>query len=306
MNGKTLVVVDISSMIYAGVRKDGCFIDGEIHKTVNGFKDTSVPAGGVAYIFKLIHQYIGKCDIVFCADRKPTIKLSMYPTYKENRQGSRNENADNQKDLAELILQDCGLNVLARDGYEADDIIYSICNLYKSEYDKILVYVNDADLYIVVDDNVEIMPPASNGKHITRENYERACFKKEITPYNTVTFGKFLFGCKSDFVDQLYPKSLRDAIYNDFFQPQNYELLGNKRRLRAFIEKLYPAALNQFDVIYPLDVDVEVEPTIWDEAKIKVWADKIKCYEFRNYPVSATEYDRENKRITELIKEQII
>lgn len=303
---KVLRVVDVSPMIYAGVRKDYCRIKGEMVSTIDGYRSTDVPSGGIAYLFNLIHQHLGECDFVFCIDRVPTIKIGMYPEYKQDRDGVDRSDVFRQKEIAELILKDCGLPVLARDGYEADDLIYSICKLYKDVYDKIYVYANDADLYIVVDDNVEILPPAKNGKHITRENYERTCYKNEITPYNTVTFGKFLYGCKSDNVDALYPKSLRDAIEHTFYQKSNYELLGDKRRLRCFVEQLYPEALNQFDVIYPLDVDVVVPETEWDITKIKVWADKIDCFKFKDVSVNEVNYEIEESRIAEIIKDEII
>lgn len=307
MEKKTLIVVDISSMIYAGVRKDYCRIKGKMVKTVNGYVANDVPCGGISYLFNLIHDKLGECDFVFCADRIPTIKLNMYPTYKKNRTyNDDTENILRQKEIAELILKDCGLQVLSRDGYEADDLIYSVCKLYKNEYDNIQVYVNDADLYIVVDDNVEIMPPASNGKHITRSNYERTCYKNEITPYNTVTFGKFLYGCKSDNVNALSPRGLRDAIYNDFYKPENYELLGNKQRLRGFVEMFYPQALTQFDVIYPLDVNVEVSTTEWNIERIKVWADKIDCFNFRDVHVDEVNYEIEDNRISKIIEEEIL
>lgn len=307
MSEKTLIVVDISSMIYAGVKKDYCKIKGKMVKTVNGYRANDVSCGGISYLFNLIHDNLGECDFVFCGDRTPTIKLNMYPQYKKNRNYTGDkENIERQKEIAELILEDCGFQVIARDGYEADDIIYSICKLYKSQYDKILVYVNDADLYIVVDDNVEIMPPAANGKHITRENYERVCFKNEITPYNTVTFGKFLYGCKSDNVNPLYPTSLARAISKDFYVPSNYEVLADKARLRAYIEMMYPQALTQFDVIYPLDVDVTVLPTEWNVSRIKVWADKIDCFSFRDTSVNEVNYEIEDERISKIIEEEIL
>lgn len=304
---KVLVVVDISSMIYAGARKDYCRIKGEMIQTVNGWKENDVPCGGVAYLFNLIHEKLGECDFVFCGDRTPSIKLGMYPTYKKDRfySGDR-ESIERQKEIAELILKDCGFPVIARDGYEADDIIYSICKVYKHEYDKIYVYVNDADLYIVVDDNVEIMPPARNGKHITKENYDRTCYKNELVPYNTVTFFKFLYGCKSDNVGPLQPASLAEAIKQKFYQPQNYELLGVKERLRSFVEIFFPQALTQFDVIYPLDVDVTVHHTEWDYTRIKVWADKIDCFAFKDVNVNEVNYEIEEERISEIIKDEIL
>lgn len=301
-----LQVVDISCMIYGGLKKDGCYIKAPMLKTVNGFKDMNVPTGGIAYMFKLIRQSMGHCDMVFCGDRLPTIKLAMYPGYKEDRQEKRSENADRQKEIAELILKDCGLQVIARDGYEADDAEYSIAKLYKNQYDKVEVYVNDADLYICVDDNVEIMPPAENGKYVTKDNYSRTVSSKEIVPYNTVTFDKFLFGCKSDCVKELRPRALREQIYHTFYKPSNYEILGDKRRMRLFVEKYFPEALNQFDVIYPLDMDVEVLPTEWNFNRIKVWADKIGCWDFKNYNIDEVNYAIEEERIDKIIREEIL
>lgn len=308
MNDKTLVVVDISAMIYSGLKRVECCFVGPIDKVNNEYVDLSVPAGGIARIFDLIRKYSDEdeYDLVFCGDRYPEIKLSLYKWYKQNRQGSRNADADYQKEIAELILKHCGFNVITKDQYEADDLIYSICNLYKSVYRKILVYVNDADMYICVDDNVEIMPPASNDKHITRENYERECNKKDITPYNTVTFYKFLFGCHSDGVTALQPKWLREKIYDDLYVPKNFEILANKRYMRLVISKKYPDALNQFDLIYPLDVYIELPSYKMNRIAVAIWGAKMNTYTMPISDMDAKQYSILEDEIDSIIKKDIL
>jgi hypothetical protein len=190
--------------------------------------------------------------MIFVADRYPTIKKEMYSGYKSNRKESYV--VDIQKELAEIILRHCGFEVLHAEHYESDDIIYTLCMEYKSMFEKIFVHSGDGDMYFLVDDKVEVVPTASSDKWVTKENYERTVDSSAIVPYNSNTFLKFLYGCKSDTVpalDKNLAKKLYRELYTDFYFP----LMGNKKFMRELIETYYPDALHQFDLIYPLDVE---------------------------------------------------
>jgi len=55
-----------------------------------------------------------------------------------------------------LVLKNCGYNVYFEEGMEADDLIASLCKIYKSEFDKTLIYTNDADIAANVCEEVDM------------------------------------------------------------------------------------------------------------------------------------------------------
>lgn len=253
---KVLHILDISPHIYAGNVNKRAVIRDELRNTPNGWVENSIPSGGIAYLFNKIYDFGYKDKMVFVADRCATIKKAMYPDYKGDR--TPKPEVDNQCEIAELILKQCGFDLLYEEGYEADDIIWSLVQKYKSEYDKVYVHTGDSDMYVLVDDNVEVVPASSKGKHVTRANYEVTVLKNEIVPYNSLTFAKVLYGETGDNIPPL-PKHLSAKLRQAFYSPFYYGKMGDKQFMRSIIESLFPEALANFDLVYPLDVSVSID-----------------------------------------------
>ena len=167
-------------------------IQGDIVNTGNGYRERNIPTGGASMLFNILGQYMGTGPIAFVADRNPTIKKDKYPDYKGSRTHPNNVSVG--KDVAEYILKDCGFTIYAEDGYEADDVIFTIVRQNRMKYDHIYVHTADSDLYILVRDNVSILPTSSQAKTVTMDNYSYTCKKGKETPYNSVVFQKFLAG----------------------------------------------------------------------------------------------------------------
>lgn len=265
-----LHLLDIGGHIWTGSVNKRAVIEGPVINDSTGYRTPIIQSGGLSFIFNKVYDYAYKDKMIFVGDRYASIKAGMRPTYKSNR--NENRGIEIQKELCEIILKDCGFEVLAEEGYEADDILYTICENYKKEFDKIYVHTGDGDMYFLVDDNVDIVPVSSRDKYICKENYRNTVDKKTITPYNSSTFNKVLFGCNSDKVEPLsreWQDKLLDAFYNDFYFP----LMGNKQFMREVIKAMFPDVLGQFDLIYPLDVkDLEVD--FYKEAdlnKVAAW-----------------------------------
>ena len=171
-----LRVFDVSEYIYAGNR--GADIVRLVEDSAP-YRVESLPVGGVRHILREIKRYHDEnTQLVFCMDRIPTFKRQLFDLWWKERGGYKGNRKPKdpdimiQQSLAEDILNELGVNVLAKEGYEADDMIANVVNYYADSYEKIYIHARDSDLYYLVRDNVEIMPVGHFGKHIDIRNYE--------------------------------------------------------------------------------------------------------------------------------------
>lgn len=209
------------------------------------------PTGGTSLVFNSLYPIQPKDDVVLCSDRTPTIKRDMLPEYKANRDHDREIHVEQA--VAEYILQECGCTVVARAGYEADDIIYTLVKKLHDVYDEIYIYTGDSDLYFLVDDVVSIKPSSSKAKEVTRDNYEKVLEKKG-SRYNTLTVQKIIKGDASDNIPAL-PKDVQQQLGQALYREEMYPHLGSKEFVKMYTGYLVPAALKQVDLVFPLEVD---------------------------------------------------
>lgn len=263
---RILRVFDLSSYCHAGNVNKRAFFDGPIVELASGYTQRNVPAGGVSLLFNQLYYYMGECDMVFCADRNPTVKKGMYPQYKESRAHARD--IEIQKEVMERVLELCGFTVLYEEGYEADDFIYSVVTKMKDQYDHVYVHTGDSDLYFLVSDNVSIAKTHSRTKEVNMENYSYMFKKGKFTPYNMITFMKVLNGDTSDDIPAMpveKAQPLLDMFDSDFYRVR----MGDKNFMRASVEFAAPWALPQFDLVYPLDTPVPEELGYGDKQLVR-------------------------------------
>lgn len=266
---RVLNIFDIGSFVHAGAVNTHSFIEGPIMQDADGYRTTEIKTGGVAQVLNALADVGHEETCVFCADRRPTIKQGMLPDYKYNREHKRN--IENQKEIMEIILKDCGFDVFAAEGYEADDFIYSLVTKFKGDYDLVRVYTGDSDLYFLVCDNVEIFPSNSRAKHVTKENYSYTVSSKETIPYNCVTWNKIVGGDRSDCIPAL-SKDAQKAVAVVAQQEYLYPLFGDKKFLEGVAEGTHPDFKKQLDLVFPLLTDTPTElfnHSNWD--KVKTW-----------------------------------
>lgn len=294
MDKKVLHVVDMSPCIYAGSYNQHSFIQGDVVNTGNGYRERNIPTGGTSMLFNILGQYMGTGPIAFVADRNPTIKKEMYPEYKGSR--THPNNVQVGKEVAEYILKDCGFTVYAEDGYEADDIIFSIVRQNRMRYDHVYVHTADSDLYILVRANVSILPTSSRAKVVTMDNYTYACKAGRDTPYNTVVFQKFLAGDLSKDIPSL-PKEERQRLVALFCRPNLMHYLGNPGDLRMMMERVCPEYLDRLKLFYPMVVPGDFTiPMEGDKTRIQEWA-----WEIGNRKVPTRKGDL-SKQISEMMQ----
>lgn len=270
MEKNILHVVDMSPCIYAGSYNKRSFIQGDVINTVNGYRERNIPTGGTSMLFNIIGQYLSTGPIAFVADRNPTIKKEKHPEYKASR--THPTDVSISKEVAEYILSDCGFDIYAKDGYEADDIIYSIVRKNRSKYDHIFVHTADSDLYFLVSEKVSILPTSTKAKLVTLENYTYVCRKGSITPYNTVMFEKFLHGDSSKGVHAL-SKQDREELTSVFYRKELLEFLGSPEDMRMIMRKRFPQHADRLSLFYPIFVDDKYDVEFrGNKQRIQEWA----------------------------------
>lgn len=272
---KILHVVDMSPCIYAGSFNTHSFIQGDIVNTGDGYRERNIPTGGTSMLFNILAQYMGTGPIVFVADRNPTIKKEIHPEYKGKR--THPPHVQIGKEVAEYILQDCGFTVYAEDGYEADDLIYTIVSQNLPEYDHIFVHTADSDLYFLVGDKVSILPTSSKAKLVTMENYTYTCRAHKYTPYNCIVFEKFLAGDRDKCIAPL-PADERRWLVSNLCKPEYIHRLGSVSFMTSWVTRNCPENVDRLRMFYPLWVDRDFEITQQgNRQRILEWA-----YEIRN------------------------
>lgn len=265
---KVLRIFDVMPFVHAGKVNGRAYLLPDLDVSLSAFTDSKIFCGGASLIWNILYQYMGTCDMAFCLDESPTIKRAMYPAYKGNR--NFNTELGKQKEACYHILRDCGFTTLIDDGYEADDFIYSLVMEYKKYYDHIYVYTGDSDLYMLVDDNVTILPSSSRAKEVTRANFTYTARKGVYTPYNALTFYKIISGDTSDNIKGLGGElagKLRRLYDNEMFHP----ILANKEAMIALLAESGERARKQAELIFPLDTWIPENFLPGDKQRVAEW-----------------------------------
>ncbi len=289
-----LHVVDMSPCVYAGSFNRHSIISGDIHQTVNGWRERYIPTGGTSQLFNILAQWMNDGDFAFVADRQPTIKQEMFPNYKCSRTHPANISVG--KDVAEYILSDCGFTIYYRDGYEADDIIANIVSANHDKYDHIYVHTADSDLYLLVDEKVSIEPTSTQAKRVTFENYSSVVKRGQTTAYNTLVFNKFLHGDPGKDIPSMNPLDIERAVRALAPNPTHWPKLGKWQYMHVLVKRLTPEYYDRFVLFYPLIMEGQWDMrSEGDVQRIKEWA-----FEIRNRKIPGRQGDL-SKQIQEMM-----
>lgn len=130
----------------------------------------------------------------FCWDSRNSKRKELYPEYKANRVKSE-EQIENYKQfdyIRKEVLPSLGFaNSFIQDGYEADDLIASIC---KNNEGKKCIASLDHDLYQLLDEDTCLVKPNSSEVRFTRSRF-RELYDLEPEDWAMV---KAMAGCSTD------------------------------------------------------------------------------------------------------------
>ena len=140
--------------------------------------------------------------IAFCWDSGDPIRREIYPAYKLNRQHFNldPQDGENRRQMRKQMhalrteyLQEIGFrNIFHQDGYEADDVVASIC-LNLPPNTSAIVVSSDQDLYQLLNHKVSMWNPAK--KALIDEKSFTSFHKIEPARWHLV---KAMAGCTSD------------------------------------------------------------------------------------------------------------
>lgn len=278
-----LHIVDTSNYIYAGSFSKKVISRG-VRESEGEYCANTAPIGGVLFLLKQVRELTNDDTVVMPVfDRTPEIKRDMYTNafgdpygYKGNRP-KKNMDVTYQKEYAEQILRDLGYPVQAVEGYEADDVIYSLVKYYKYDFDHIYVHTRDSDLTFLVDDTVSIAQVGAQGKVINMSNYNTVADNTGYCAYNTVHLRKLCTGDSSDNIPGVGWK-WAELIDNCILDKNENRKLGDLDIARKYIKQAIIAnptepgahsVLSTFNIICPLlvpedeiddsDMDIDFE-----------------------------------------------
>lgn len=186
---------------------DTPFLSWRAFHTTGGLRFESTPTGvyyGVlAAIIKLESEF-RTTNFAFTFDYGKSIRKTIVKEYKANRYQEKDLSKTQLRRLQEVREQIKGLrtkilpqigfsNIFWQKGFEADDIIASLCQSIKSTSDSAVVVTADQDLFQVLSNQVEVYNP------ITKRLWTRKNFKRHfgISPKQWSEV-KAISGCSSD------------------------------------------------------------------------------------------------------------
>ncbi len=243
------------------------------HHALNGLNHEGAHTDVIfGFLRDLIH-FKGKFkadSCVICFDRGKSLRTKTFPGYKANRARGEMDPLrlmelqsvkDQLGELEEHILPDVGFkNVLSQEGYEADDLIASVCYDCLLPNDEAVIVGNDRDLLQLLSGQVSIW---NFRKHVTLQSFH-AEWKLEPKQWADV---KALAGCPTDGIQGIKgvgeitaAKFLRDGLkvgktLDRIASPEGIIMWDRNRKL---VELPWPG-LKQFLLYYD-----EPDPDAWD------------------------------------------
>jgi hypothetical protein len=271
---RILHILDCSNYIYVGTFRNVNAVRG-VRESDGDYIPNKAPIGGVTYMADNILNILSlkDNDIILAWDRKPTNKQADYLNFlgfEKEYKGQRSKNFDvfKQKTFAENVMRECRIPCAALEGYEADDLIYSLWKRYHDEYDYIRIHTEDSDLAFMVDEKTEIIPVKNGGRHIVVDNYNITLHKNQIIPYNMSILDKVVRGDQSDNIPGL-------GDYKDWIAAIKYAMkdlcydmkeMGDIQKCREVLQRTVvmfpqlpnaPKALNILSLVTPYLVSLE-------------------------------------------------
>ncbi len=146
---------------------------------------------GVSFGFlrdlRIFQDRYSTTNAIFCWDYGESFRVNICPTYKEGRKKLRAAMSEEERNrfnelhrqmrlLRDEYLPEIGYqNIFYKEGFEADDLIASICNHSVADDDEVVIVSKDKDLYQLLTSRVSILSPGSavkvKEKFITKKSF---------------------------------------------------------------------------------------------------------------------------------------
>uniref|UniRef100_A0A7C4UFA6 DNA polymerase I n=1 Tax=candidate division WOR-3 bacterium TaxID=2052148 RepID=A0A7C4UFA6_UNCW3 len=253
---KRLLLVDGSSLAY---RSFYAFINNPLRNS-KGF-NTSGVYGFTRSIIKVLNEIKPDYAAISFDLPKPTLRHIEYKEYKGKRKKMPDE-LTLQMPYIKKITEALGIKILEKEGYEADDIIYTLAKIGSRENMDVIIFTFDKDIMQVIDNNIKILNMHSKGIEWIDENavIEKFGVKPEHLPsLLSIT------GDSSDNIQGVKGFGMKNAmkLINKFGDIENImNNIGNMEHgLREIFEENREMILKNYKLIkmeeIPIGIDIE-------------------------------------------------
>jgi len=250
---KRLIIVDISSFIFRA------FFAIRPMTTPDG-RPVNAVYGVLTMLTKLINSY-NPSHIVLARDTSGgTFRNEIYPEYKANR-GAPPEELVPQFAMINKLIEVMQIPNLARDIYEADDLIGSIAVQFKDSFDEVLIASGDKDLMQFVDDKVKMLDTMKDVIY----GRDEVKTKMGVWPEQVMDYLSLL-GDSSDNIPGVKGIGAKGAskLLEEYGTLEkiieNIDSLSNKRAKTSLENGIESAHLSKKLVKIVTDIDLEVTP----------------------------------------------
>ncbi|WP_028974723.1 DNA polymerase I [Spirochaeta cellobiosiphila] len=125
-------------------------------------RNVSAIFGFYRTLFSLFDSYNIKNFVVALDSKDPTFRKQLYNDYKANREAAPDDLVDQIPTILE-ILKELKIPSIEASGYEADDVIATLCRQIETDGDTGFIISSDKDLMQLVNDNIYMLRSSKSG-----------------------------------------------------------------------------------------------------------------------------------------------
>lgn len=257
-----LLLIDGSSLAY---RSFYAFMNNPLRNS-KGF-NTSGVYGFTRSIIKVLNEIKPEYAVCSFDLPKPTIRHKEYKDYKAKRKKMPDE-LSLQIPYIKKITESIGISIIEKEGYEADDVIYTIAKLGEKNNCSVVIFTFDKDIMQILDENIKIFNMHSKGSEWIDEKgvIEKFGVKPDYLP----TYLSFV-GDASDNIIGIkgLGKKLAISLINEFGDMDN--IINNIDNIRKEeIKKIISENLELLRMNYKLikmdDIQIDIN---FNEIRLK-------------------------------------
>lgn len=283
---KKLVLIDGNSIInraFYGIMGNKMLMteDGTYTNAVYGF---------LTILFRILEDINPEYMAIAFDLRAPTHRHKLYEGYKANRHGMPDELAQ-QFPILKDILASMKIEVIEKEGYEADDILGTLAKWGQDQKLDVTIVTGDRDSFQLIDKHIKVRIPRTKAGKTETENYNVKKIQQEygLKPKDLIEI-KGLAGDTSDnipgvsgvgektAINLIKQYQTIDGVYENIEQIKGKlkEKLENDKEL-AFLSR----TLGTINIDAPIEKDLEkIKVEEWDKAEL---LEKFKRLRFHRF-----------------------
>ena len=251
---------------------------------------TNAVYGFLAILFKELEELNPKYLAVAFDLKAPTKRHELFSEYKATRHGMPDELAM-QMPILKQALKAMNIEIIEKEGYEADDILGTLSNFGKENGLEVVLLTGDRDSFQLINDSVRVRIPRTKAGKTETENYTVEKIKEEygLNPKDLIEV-KGLMGDSSDNIpgvpgvgektalSLIQKYKTIDGVYQNIDEQKGKlkEKLENNKEL-AYLSR----TLGTIDINSPIEKKLEkIKVEEWNKSEVLEIFKKLKFNRF--------------------------